>query len=336
MLDAKKASTQEIITKQKLVEDLRRIGVDEGDCLAVALSLKSVGKIQGGADTFIDALIDTVGPQGTIMMNTHTRNFPISQISSDFVFDPETAVPWTGIVPQRLLKRRNVIRSRHPVTSVAAIGKQAKFLTEGHDEKAPPYSPFSRLAQINGKYLSIGIGNNLVAIRHEGQYKAGIPRFLLYGVKYKDKEGRTKLFVWEHPSCEKNLPSLIPKLENLGIIKRGKIGQANALLMQADDLIKNESAILRSNPALNQCSDVLCTQCRELESKTNLWKAVENPRFFQRSLFMRKTLKLRNQLLILFKHKRIRIKKRITDPDLLRYMEKAFTVYAKILNKILE
>ena len=109
------------ISKAQLVDDLKRIGLNKGDTVAVTLSLKSIGYIEGGADAFIDALLETVGPQGTIMMNAYTHTFPASEIRSDYIFDPAATAPNTGIAPKMLLKRRDAIRSTHPVCSVVAI-----------------------------------------------------------------------------------------------------------------------------------------------------------------------------------------------------------------------
>jgi aminoglycoside 3-N-acetyltransferase len=321
------------ITKTHLVEDLKRIGICEGETVAVTLSLKSIGCIEGGADTFIDALLETVGPKGTIMMNAFTYTFPASEIRQDYFFDPATTPPYTGIAPKTLLKRRGAVRSTHPTCSVVAIGQNAKYLTETHNEKARPYLPYTLLTQINGKYLSIGTGNNLVAIRHEAQYHAGIPRFLRHGVQYRNAKGAIGLFVWNHPPCEKNLASLVPKIDSLGIMKHGKIGQANALLMYAEDFIANEAAFLRSKPALNQCADILCLQCRELERKMNLWDNFSEPRFFQRSRLMRTLLHVRNYLVILKRHDRILVQDKGSVIHF--YLDYFFQVAAKRLTKIL-
>jgi aminoglycoside 3-N-acetyltransferase len=325
--------TAHVITKEKLVDDLKSIGILGGDTVAVTLSLKSIGYIEGGADAFIDALLEAVGAHGTIMMNAYTNTFPASEIPSHYIFDPATTAPNTGVAPKTLLKRRGAIRSTHPVCSVVAIGENAKYLTQTHNEKARPYLPYTLLAQLNGKYLSIGTGNNLVAIRHEAQYHAGIPRFLRHGVQYRNERGEIGLFVFEHPPCEKKLPSLVPELDRRGIIRHGKIGQANANLTFAYDFISNESAMLRGNPALNLCGDILCLQCREIERRLKLWGSISEPRFFQRSRLMRRALQFRNYLVILKRYNRVVVQNK--NSRIHYYLDSAFQVLAKKLAKIL-
>jgi aminoglycoside 3-N-acetyltransferase len=325
--------TTRVITKEQLVADFKAIGINEGDTVAVTLSLKSIGYIEGGADTFIDALLETVGSHGTIMMNAYTNTFPASEIPSQYIFDPATTAPNTGIAPKTLLKRRGAIRSTHPVCSVVAIGENAKYLTQTHNEKARPYLPYTLLAQLNGKYLSIGTGNNLVAIRHEAQYHAGIPRFLRHGVQYRNSKGEIGLFVFEHPPCEKKLPSLVPELDRRGILRHGKIGQANANLTFAYDFISNESELLRGNPALNQCGDILCLQCREIERRMNLWGCIAEPRFFQRSRLMRKALQFRNYLVILKRYNHVVVQDK--NLGIHFYLDTVFQVFARKLVEIL-
>jgi aminoglycoside N3'-acetyltransferase len=320
-----------LISKAHLVEDFRRIGLCDGDTVAVTLSLKSIGVIEGGADEFIDALLETVGEDGTIMMNAYTHTFPAGEISPNYIFDAATTTPYTGIAPKLLLKRKDAVRSTHPTCSVVAIGKNAKTLTERHNQNARPYLPYSLLAEIGGKYLAIGTGNNLVAIRHEAQYYTDLPRFLRHGVQYKNGDGETHLFVWDHPPCEKNLGALYAKLDGMGFMRHGKIGQANAVMMLAKDFIRNEAALLQENPALNQCNDILCLQCRETERRMNLYKDLSKPRFFQRSYLVRKTMQYRNYLVMAKKYNQAHVGN--SNSILMEHLDFAFQGAAKRLDK---
>ena len=72
------------IIKQELINDFIKIGLEKGDVVIVHTSLKKIGYVCGGAQTVIEALIDVVGPEGTIMMPTQSwKNL-----------DPETGVHW--------------------------------------------------------------------------------------------------------------------------------------------------------------------------------------------------------------------------------------------------
>lgn len=288
-----------LITREQISQDLKEMGLDKGDTVAVALSLKSIGFVEGGPNTFIDAVLDVIGSDGTIMMNTFTSFFPLGGVDPQYVFDNTSSIPYTGKVPIALMHRKNSIRSRHPTCSVASLGRHAGYLTREHDEKASPYLPYSKIAEIGGKYLAIGIENNLVAIRHEAQRIAGVSMApILVAVQYSNKNGKTGLFIGEHPPCEKNLHKLVPELDKRGILTRGKIGEATAILAQAKELLEDMTNMLKEDPSLNLCDDILCYRCRELERRMNLYNRIKDPRFFQRSRLVMKTLALRNRLII--------------------------------------
>ena len=188
-------STRQVVSREQLVKDFRKIGLKKGDHVAVTLSLKSVGYIKDGPNEFIDALLDVVGPDGTIMVNTFTDHFPVAFIPTGYVFDRKSTPTSNSIVCETLRKRKDAIRSKHPAFSVAVIGKQAEYLIEGHDEKSEPFLPYSKLAEIDGKYLCIGIGGRLVAIRHEAQNQSGLSSVVPYyrGVKYITDQQEEKL-----------------------------------------------------------------------------------------------------------------------------------------------
>jgi aminoglycoside 3-N-acetyltransferase len=277
--------------------DLEKIGITKGDHVAVALSFKSIGFVENGPDGFIDSLLEVIGPEGTLMMNTFTHSFALAELSRDYVFDPRSTIPYTGLVPRILMKRKDALRSRHPTCSVVALGRLSEYLTNDHDENSQPYWPYSKLAQISGKLLCIGIDGRLVALRHEAQRKAGlfqVPQFM--GVLYKNLKGGENLYIWQFPPCNKRLPELVPELERAGILRQGKIGKALSVVGSVNELLEAMSTMLKKDPTLNLCSDISCLSCRELERRMKLYGKIRNPKIFQKSLFIRRILSYRNRL----------------------------------------
>lgn len=289
-------------TKEQLIEDLRKIGVVEGDHLGVGLSFKSIGSVLGGPDALIDAFLEAVGPEGTIMIPANTRSFPLYLIESgqvDYIFNYRSTRPYTGLVPDTLRKRAGAIRSRHPICSVVALGSLAEYLTEGHDDKSQSYLPYSRLAEAEGKILSIGIGDRLVSFRHEAQYKAGLLDVvpLRHAVKYISEEGTVELFIQkESQCCVKRLPGLVDIMRERGLITDGTIGMANSVLVPAREGLNMMTELLRSDPTLNLCDDVRCLWCRELERRLDLYKRINNPKYFQKNILAMNVLALINGL----------------------------------------
>lgn len=281
------------ISKEQLIIDIKKIGIKNGDQLSVSLSFKSIGNIDGGPDTFIDALLEVVGSNGTVMMNTFTRAFPITELKFrrvSYIFDHKSTPSYhVGIVPEIFRKRKNSIRSKHPIGSVTAIGKYAKYLTKNHDVNSNTFLPYLLLSKINGKMLFIGLGDNLITIRHEVQKQAGLlenaPSWR--GVLYKGDDGNIKLFIEKNYSgCVKNLNVIVPMLRKKGLIIDGKIGIANAILAPANETLIAMVDLLKKNPTLTLCNDISCLSCRELERRNNLYKKIENPKPFQKNFFL--------------------------------------------------
>jgi len=144
-------------TREEIVRDLTKTGIERRDVVLVHSSLSSVGYVPGGAETLIDALLESVGEEGTIVVPTITGQ----------IFDSPDTPPsfsenkpcWTGVVPEAFRKRKEAYRSKHPTHSVAAIGKMARKITEGHEEAETPCgegTPYLKIPELGGKILFIG------------------------------------------------------------------------------------------------------------------------------------------------------------------------------------
>ena len=72
------------VTKEEIVSALGSVGLEKGSVVMVHTSLSKIGYVCGGAQTVIEALIETVGDEGTIMMPAQSwKNL-----------DPEDGVHW--------------------------------------------------------------------------------------------------------------------------------------------------------------------------------------------------------------------------------------------------
>jgi len=276
------------ISKKRIVSDLRKIGLHEGDHVAVSVSFKSLGRVQGGPEGFIDALLEAVGSDGTLMMNTYTNFFTLTEIRlgrTDYVYDAGETRCYTGIISEKLRLRDDTVRSRHPTMSNAAIGRHAHFLLDDHDETADSFLPYSKLAEVNGKYLAVGIGDNLKGFRHHAQQQAGLLTIVPWkrAVLHKDRQGRINTFILkDRGGCPTRLPDLVKDLKEKGIVREGKIGMAQSIIVPAKESIERMSSLLKADPTLNLCDKPLCLWCREIELRLNLYQYIKNPKIFQR------------------------------------------------------
>ena len=105
----------EMVTKQRLISDFRRLGLREGMDVMVHSSLSSIGAVKGGADTVVDALLAAVGRSGTLLMPSF--NHKRAQ-----VYNPMTTPTTNGAIPNAMWRRPQAARSMHATHAVAAIG----------------------------------------------------------------------------------------------------------------------------------------------------------------------------------------------------------------------
>ncbi len=160
---------QAVVTSTDIVKGLQALGLTPGCKVLAHSSLSSFGYVEGGADTVIDALLEAVGSQGTVLVPTLTGNETLSPANPP-VFDPARTPCWTGHIPETFRKRPSAVRSIHPTHSVAAIGADAHSLTADHWFSITPcdeYSPYYRLSQRSDSYiLLIGVDHESSTMFH--------------------------------------------------------------------------------------------------------------------------------------------------------------------------
>jgi len=247
-----------VVLKEDIVKELKRIGLKKGDNVMVHTSLKSMGYVCGGASGIIEALIEVVGDEGTIMMPTQSwKNL-----------DPETGVHWDadesewqtirdnwpaydknltptntmGAVAEMFRQWPGSIRSDHPARSVCARGKNAGFLVDNHSLSNifGEGSPLSKLYDLNGKVLLLGVGYDKNTSIHLADVRA----------EYKSKHNCT-----EHSAIMENGQREWKAYETLFVdgedfddigaafekdtdcVSFGKIGEATIRLMNQRDIV---------------------------------------------------------------------------------------------------
>ena len=280
-----------VFSRKNLIRNLEAMGIQRGDTLGVGLSFKSIGVLEGGPGALIDGLLEAVGPDGTLMMNTYTEYFYGAEVEKgwvDYVFEVESTKASTGIVPETFRRRTESVRSRHPTHSVAASGRHADYLTRSHDEHADAYMPYARFAEVGGKCLAVGIGDRLVGFRHQAQRAAGLAHVVPWVrvVRFKSDKGQTRLFTLRDGGCcPKKLADLVQDLRERDLVQDGTIGAASAILVPARESLEVMTTALTNSPERSLCDSVLCYWCRELERRMNLFRAIKRPRYFQTRVF---------------------------------------------------
>ncbi len=251
--------------RDSLATDLRRLGVRPGDCIMVHASLRAVGPIRGGPDALVGALLDAVGPDGTILAYVSWDRSPYEETLNDAVldpfvkalwpaFDPATAkaYPGFGMLNSFLVRHPEAERSGNPDASVAAIGVAARWLTQSHplDSGYGPGSPMERLVQLKGKVLLLGAPPSTVTVLHYAEAIAPISgkRRVTTEMPIRGADGSTIWCRAEDYDSNGILdcyagegPDAIERIATdylaLGRHSQGYIGQAQSHLIEAADIV---------------------------------------------------------------------------------------------------
>jgi aminoglycoside 3-N-acetyltransferase len=176
-------------TEAHLVGQLADLGIASGDTVMVHASLRAVGPMPGRGVTFARAILDAVGPEGTLLAYTDwasgyeqlaDRNGRVAERDRHGVvpFDPGSspATPDNGALAEIVRGWPGALRSANAGASCAAIGKRAAFLTADHalDYGYGERSPLARLVACNGKVLIAGAPLDTMTLLHHAEHLARI------------------------------------------------------------------------------------------------------------------------------------------------------------------
>lgn len=224
-----------LVTRPDIVAGLRAIGLRPGDLVQVHSSLSAFGYVEGGADAVVDALVDALGPDGTLMVPTFNHG-------REEIFDPATSPSVNGKVTEVLRTRPEAHRSVHPTHPYAAIGPLAEWLTSEHLEIGTFdwECPLGKLIQRDGLILLLGVGMNANTAAHVAEARFGArclgyrehPRKVLLDGEVIDAWAVR----WRRGKCLVEWDPIEEAMRARGMIREGRIGAADLMLMRARDM----------------------------------------------------------------------------------------------------
>ena len=153
-------------------------------------SLSRLGWVAGGAHAVVLALLDAVGPDGTLVMPTHSGHltdparwenppvppewWPVIRAETPGYDAALTPTRSMGAVVECFRHLPGVRRSDHPTVSAAAHGPLRDRIVDGH---ARAYglgetSPLARLYEVDAWVLLLGVGHANNTSLHLAEYRA--------------------------------------------------------------------------------------------------------------------------------------------------------------------
>lgn len=240
------------VRKEEICGGLRILGLGPGDCVGVHSSLSSFGWVEGGADAVIDALLEVVGPAGTIVMPTYSTNREeVPRTEEDerlgvtwkwrvLPFDPAREPVWTGRIPDTFWRRQEAVRGTHPTHSLAAIGPRAGELCQGWD----------RLLDADGYILLLGVGLGCCSSMHLAEREVELPEGILRKItaprELEERYRRENVHFGYGPYPA--FGRMEGPCRQHGIIKETVIGEAKVKLVRLRELVGLYADCLRTDP----------------------------------------------------------------------------------------
>ncbi|MEY7973178.1 aminoglycoside 3-N-acetyltransferase [Saccharomonospora xinjiangensis] len=179
------------VTRSRLRADLESLGLRSGDTVFFHTRLSAIGYVAGGPATLITALLDVVGPRGTLMVTCGWNDAPPydfttwpkewqDQIRAEHpAYHPDLseADHNNGRLPEALRRWPGAVRSRHPDASFAALGALAEELMADHpwDDPHGEGSPLARLVEAGGRLLMLGAPLDTMTLLHHAEALADAP-----------------------------------------------------------------------------------------------------------------------------------------------------------------
>ncbi len=231
------------MTRDQIERGLRDLGLREGDVVLLHSSLSSLGFVEGGARTVVDAFLSVLGERGTLVVPTFGALGVITEAVRD---DPRS------------------VRSVHPLASVAAIGAAAEALCKDHWKAETAHAedtPYMRIAERGGYVCLLGVDQDRSTTLHTAEEMLQPPYLTDRTKTFMTDEGEVTRTIRRFPGPHRDFVGLDPLLREKGVLRVGRIGSSVVRLMKSQDLIDVCLEAGRADPAFVLCENPNCADC---------------------------------------------------------------------------
>jgi aminoglycoside N3'-acetyltransferase len=251
-----------------LTNELKALGVQGGETLMLHASLRALGLarsqgVSNGAERLLDAVVDAVGPTGTLLMilGTDSPHDWVNQrpaverarlLETADPFDYLTApvLPEVGWVAEVFRRRAGTLVSGNPSGRFGASGARAAELLRDQpwNDYYGPGSPLDKLCAWGGRVLRLGPSSDTTTVLHYAEYLADIPDkqrtrwdYIVHGtngarhVSVECLDDNHGIVPWDG---EDYFALILKAYLKLGKHGAGRVGQARSELIDAADLVR--------------------------------------------------------------------------------------------------
>jgi aminoglycoside 3-N-acetyltransferase len=260
------------LSQSEILSAIHKAGL-AGSVVCLHSSLKSFGRVEGGADAVIDAFLAagctlvvptftyacqvpppagwSVGRNGEIPGRFRNRE-PVEafdQSGNQIVRD-------MGAIPARALRRPGRVRGGHPTDSFTGLGPLAAGLIA---EQSPlnVYGPFQKMYRDpDARLVLAGVGLTAATAVHFAEERSGRRLFRRWG----RLAGGMDIEV-EEGGCSEGFENLAPAVASLE--KRIAVGRSLWRIYPFRDFVDAAAAAIRRDPSITHCGDAGCARCND-------------------------------------------------------------------------
>ncbi|MBY6413757.1 aminoglycoside 3-N-acetyltransferase [Rhodococcus sp. BP-252] len=248
-------------TRASLAADAAALGLGDGNIVMMHAAFSRVGPVLGGPDALVDAVLDVVGPSGTVVsyqdwgvgVDIWNDDGSVQEPLRAHVppYDPATSRPARdhGILASTIRSRPGVHTSANPGAAMSALGCRADELTRDHpmDDGYGASTPLARIVASGGMVLMVGAPLDTMTVLHHAEATADIPDKRRVRIEYplRGDDGSTvwrwvEEFDTSRPIVDglddDYFASVVEDFLATGSGRRGTIGDADSVLVDAREI----------------------------------------------------------------------------------------------------
>jgi aminoglycoside 3-N-acetyltransferase len=261
------------VTSDTIRAAIRELGL-AGLPLEVHSSLRSFGRVEGGAATVVDSLLAEgctvvvptftspaylVEPPESMRPNRNGIDYEAADGragGANRVFAAETndVNSTMGAIPAEVLARPERVRGSNPLCSFAAVGPLADRVRE--QRPLDVYAPLRIFAAKDGWALLMGVDLRSLTLLHLAEEKAGRRLFRRWA---NGPDG--KPMEVEVGSCSQGFLDFEPILAPLA--RETLVGESRWVAYPARETLALAAETIRAKPGITHCGDADCLRCRD-------------------------------------------------------------------------
>lgn len=233
------------MNRNSIAKEIKKLGLKQGDIVLLHSSINAIGPVEGGADAVIDAFLDVLGNEGTLVVPAFGK---------------------LGIITEIVSARKGAVKSCHPLASIAAIGRDAKKISANHWKASTGHgknTPYTRIAAMGGYICLLGVDQDRNTTLHSVETLMSLPYLKKSReVSFETPDGKNITKSWDFfPGPHRDFIGLDRILRESGKMKISTVGKAVARLIKSNDMISILMSHAKEHPDFALCKNPNCRDC---------------------------------------------------------------------------